>query len=1056
MLDEIMLQPASQNLDLKMISSETEELNITKLFYLYLRKSIVDFDAEKLYEELKDNILKSYDDTMRSDSKVKSVQSKEALEKIIKKIDEDRKAREGYESRAEESEEDIERAREKEQETKFRIKETLKLYAEYFEIKLKGIGHLDSDFDKYIQNLTYSNKEFNNIGLGVRGSGLLSSILHDDSSGQIDKFLELEQVLEKYLLGLTIKTELQINFSEHNLLDQKYNASEIKNILAVFPGGYSITDNKQVVTDIDFACIAGTSERVKAGMSALNNGSVEENAIAGVLESQAVRFTKYNLEGLEIHLIPCIQLALATSIDDVSDPFAMAPQEKIRLREILDLIYNLNEIVKEEIDKSKKLITNKYEALLENPNPDEQKIKDFVGSMYNCGFIEKSDLPYGFLLVEGEYGNFISKKELEENYLKSPTERFKDRISRAAKDLPEHDYLKHILDPKQLFKKDNIYRLDVKKIKNLVDLFQPKIIDEAIDEEAQNEQKSKMLAGMVTLRNILDGYKEDSSKYFYFLKFDKKFKEKHGVSFTNFDIEEDKVLKKTHKEINGLITTLKIQFDELDEGKRLFIQQLIFDEENKDGIKKLCVSNPGIIKQNGIVETLYEVSEEALLVALEIEDSGIRQTLLEQITQKEGNFTILQIMTNNQGDFSFLQLMTFSKEKELLLKILKKYQEAHIKEGDDGKKALSEMIFEQELLFCSFFLNEDMGISEAIIPMMNIDNLNNIIGVYGNNPLHLACKLGHPKVAQALISEGVELNIVNNDGDTPLHMACKEGHLEVAQALIDAKADLNIVNNDGDTPLHIACKEGYLEVAQALIDAKADLNQVNKEGITPLHIACKKNDLEVTEALINSEGVDLNIANKEGNTPLHIACKEGHPKVAQVLIDSEGVDLNIANKEGITPLHIACEYGYLEVVKALINKSAELNKTDYDSKMDYSSDLDDMNELMATNIINAGELIRYGETPLHIACKKNYLEVAQALIIAGAELNIANKEGETPLEIAKKNNNHKIIQVLELKINKTPESDAQMRPEGGGRATQLGRNPKRQKGDDGPAGGIGI
>jgi hypothetical protein len=124
--------------------------------------------------------------------------------------------------------------------------------------------------------------------------------------------------------------------------------------------------------------------------------------------------------------------------------------------------------------------------------------------------------------------------------------------------------------------------------------------------------------------------------------------------------------------------------------------------------------------------------------------------------------------------------------------------------------------------------------------------------------------------------------------------------------------------------------------------------------------------------------------------------------------------------------------------------------------MDYSSDLDDINELMAINIINAGELIRYGDTPLHIACKNNYLEVAQALIGAGAELNIVNNEGETPLEIAKKNNNHKIIQVLELKINKTPESDTQMRPKREGRATQLGRNPKRQKGDDGPAGGVGI
>jgi hypothetical protein len=248
MLDEIMPETdvAPQN------PATPEELSITKLFYLELRKSIVDNDTEKLYTELKDIILPSYGDITAA----KSNQSKEALEKIIKKIDKDREVREGYESRAEESEEEV---REKGKETQARIKETLKLYAEYFKIKFEGIGLLDDDFNKYIQNLTFSNEEFKEKVFPVNGNGLLSSIL--DPKGQIQNFLELEQVLEKYLLGLTIKTELQINLSEKSGLGQEYNASEIKNILAVFPGSYEIK-NQKVVTDVEFACIPGTAERV--------------------------------------------------------------------------------------------------------------------------------------------------------------------------------------------------------------------------------------------------------------------------------------------------------------------------------------------------------------------------------------------------------------------------------------------------------------------------------------------------------------------------------------------------------------------------------------------------------------------------------------------------------------------------------------------------------------------------------------------------------------------------------------------------------------------------
>ena len=439
MLDENMLgtDVAPQN------PATPEELDITKLLYLKLRKSIVDNDTEKLYEELKDIILPSYSDTTTA----KSQQSEEALENIIAKIDKDRKVRESYVSSVTNEEE-----REREKDTQARIEKTLKLYAEYFKIKFEEIGLFDDDFKKYIQNLTFSNEEFNKEGFRVNGNGLLSSILHPDSSGQIGNFLELEQVLEKYLLGLTIKTELQINFSEKSGLGQEINASEIKNILAIFPGSYNINASEEVITDVDFNCIIGTTERVKLANISINNESVEENAIATVLARESVRFVEDTRVGLQIHLIPCIQLALAISRSDVSDSFAIDPQQYIPLREILDLSHNLNKMVEREINQLKGLTIDKYKELRSNPRVED--IKKFVESMYNLGFTEKSDLPFDFLFKTGEYQEpltqdlFIAPKDLEENYLKLPTERFKGRIKTAAKDLPEFDYLKHLLDPK--------------------------------------------------------------------------------------------------------------------------------------------------------------------------------------------------------------------------------------------------------------------------------------------------------------------------------------------------------------------------------------------------------------------------------------------------------------------------------------------------------------------------------------------------------------------------------------------------------------------------------
>ena len=974
-----MLESTSQNPDLMMIPSQSQELNITEIFKVYFNQSSGNRD------DFQTSLTAIIDERRLEPANQKLALLTEALRNIKQ-----------HDLSLESTNLDTSKA------VKDSINKTLQCYKQYFLTKFSDDGdreNCDPDIKNILSNFNDTSNNPNDTT-----PNLLKSLTVRDSDKQALK--ELSRVLNNYLAGLVIETELKINNND-KLTDQKDNVDKIKNILGVFPGG--VTNG---VNEVQFACIGGSLERVEEAISVLNNQSLEVKSMQSAVDIFSAQIASRVEEDSQIHIKSCARGALMLDTSEVAkkDVHYALPQEDITLRKILEFCYNLANQVKKQINEPTENLNKiiiKYEALKEEEPIIYNKINEFTTEAKRLGF----NITIDDILAKDANGNkyefdldgslekksyLIDSDALKEKYsITIPSEQFQQELSKIER--PEFDYLKHLLDPKKLFKDSSesgdepSNRLDVKKIKNLLDLFPTKeAIEEAskLGEEAKNAQTSKMLAGLVTLRNILDGYDTNDNNYFYFLKFNKKFEEKTGKSFEDFFYENTNGERKIKAEfiqekpiLDTIASRIKHKrglFQNEDEKLKKLIRTLVLleSDEKKDEIKKLFTQDPDILELKNasgenIAKILHQFSEEVLLTALEA-----KPELFEKITEK-----------SNQSR-PLLEIIIQRNEKELLLKILKKYQEAHIKEGDDGKKALSEMIFKQDLLFCFLLIDAGVGFPEAIIPMMNIDNLNNII---------------------------------SNNGDTILNWACKLHSLKAVQALIAGGVDLNKANKEDITPLQIACESGRLEIAQALIDAGADLNKVSIKGDTLLHLACRK----------------------------------GHPKVVQALIGA-GADLNIANNEGKTPLHIACEYGYLDVVKALINKSAELNKTDHDSKMDYSSDSDGINELMAIDIINAGELIRYGETPLHIACKKNYLEVAQALIIAGAELNIVNNEGETPLEIAKKNNNHKIIQVLELKINKTPESDTQKRPKGEGLATPLERDPKRHKPGDGPAGGVGI
>ena len=67
-------------------------------------------------------------------------------------------------------------------------------------------------------------------------------------------------------------------------------------------------------------------------------------------------------------------------------------------------------------------------------------------------------------------------------------------------------------------------------------------------------------------------------------------------------------------------------------------------------------------------------------------------------------------------------------------------------------------------------------------------------------------------------------------GDTPLHDACREHQGEVTERLIQLGSQLDARNMELKTPLHVASYYGNPEVAQHLIDSDAAISPTDLEG----------------------------------------------------------------------------------------------------------------------------------------------------------------------------------------------------------------------------------
>jgi len=289
---------------------------------------------------------------------------------------------------------------------------------------------------------------------------------------------------------------------------------------------------------------------------------------------------------------------------------------------------------------------------------------------------------------------------------------------------------------------------------------------------------------------------------------------------------------------------------------------------------------------------------------------------------------------------------------------------------------------------------------------------------FGNSPLHEAVLRGD---CQSIKRNANLILKKNKENQTALHSALflKFGAEKVVRQLVDILKKgypreiikfINSKDNRGLTVLHLAISKGSVEIAKSLIDLGADVTLVDKDEQTILHKILLAPKLEKNEKRVlidkvleavkdeSKYGRFLNKLGKHasGNlvTAFHIAASQGYVEIAESLIRA-GADVTIESYKGRTALHmILCIRKVVERERFVFAILDDIkNKQKYEKiygehyeaiKNDFLSNLSKTDDDSAV-------------TPLNIAISQGFVDIALALIEAGADVTVIDHRGGTVL-----------------------------------------------------------
>jgi ankyrin repeat protein len=190
------------------------------------------------------------------------------------------------------------------------------------------------------------------------------------------------------------------------------------------------------------------------------------------------------------------------------------------------------------------------------------------------------------------------------------------------------------------------------------------------------------------------------------------------------------------------------------------------------------------------------------------------------------------------------------------------------------------------------------------------------------------------------------------------------------------------------TGLHAAAWAGDAAEIRRLVASGAEIDSIDSAGRTPLHVAAFASHDAAVEALAEL-GADTNRLENDRYDIITIAAVADDAPMVRLAASLGGNAANITSIYDGTALIAAAHLGHAEVVSALIEAKAPL---------------DHINNLGWTALLEAVILGDGG--PRHVA-------TARALVVAGADMTIADRQGSTPLDHARQRGYAEMTALLE-------------------------------------------
>jgi ankyrin repeat protein len=229
-------------------------------------------------------------------------------------------------------------------------------------------------------------------------------------------------------------------------------------------------------------------------------------------------------------------------------------------------------------------------------------------------------------------------------------------------------------------------------------------------------------------------------------------------------------------------------------------------------------------------------------------------------------------------------------------------------------------------------------------------------------------------------------------GLTPLVSHIRAGEHAKAEWAMDNGADAEVKCN-GKTALLHAVERGDTSMLHILWDYQPtlDLEARDLDGKTALAIAAERGDPLMIDTLMNL-GANIESTTPESETPIMIAAQYGQLSAVEALI-RHGANCESKNQEGWSTLHYAVHGPNRPevqlIIQYLIHAGAKVDCLSRGESPLHKATMDQKTFALKTLLENnANLLLKLGKSGdcLHIAVKKNYLDVATILVDIGGAM----------------------------------------------------------------------